>query len=103
MPDWEKITGKKQRSTSTKTNKCNTLAKIKYPENCDSTGEKWRDTITFDQYGQLIIQWLKWYSYDIKSEDALERACCLRTEPAGVWYKIFMDTRKRTKSNMHGF
>ena len=74
MSEWEKITGQKQRSTSAKTNKPNKLAKLRDPENCDGKAEKWRDPITFDQYGQLIIKWLKWQEYDIKSEDALERA-----------------------------
>ena len=59
MAEWEKITGQKQRSTSPKTNKPNKLAKIRDTENCDGTAEKWRHSITFDQYGQLIIKWLK--------------------------------------------
>ena len=77
MPEWEKITGQKQRRTSAKTNKQNNLAKIRDPDNCDGKAEKCRDTITFDQYGQLIIKWLKWQEYDIKSEDALARASFL--------------------------
>ena len=74
MAEWEKITGQKQRSTSAKTHKPNKLAKIRDPENCDGKAEKWRDPITFDQYRRLIIKWLKWQEYHIKSEHALERA-----------------------------
>ena len=51
MPEWENKTGQKQRSTSAKTNKPNKLATIRDQENCDGKAEKWRDPITFDQYG----------------------------------------------------
>ena len=84
MAEWEEITGQKQRSTSGKTKKPNKLAKIRDPGNCDGKADKWRDAITFDQYGQLIIKWLKWQEYDIQSEDALERASVLMTGSAGV-------------------
>ena len=84
MAEWEKIPGQKQRSTLAQTNKPNKLAKIRDSENCDGKAEKWRDPITFDQYVQLIIKWLKWQEYDIQSEDALERASFLMTGSAGV-------------------
>ena len=70
MAEWEKITGKKQMRTSAQTNEPKELAKIRDPVNCDGKGEKCRDPITVDQYGQLIIKWLKWQEYDIQSEDA---------------------------------
>ena len=59
MAEWGKITGRKNRSTSAKTNKANKLANIRDSKNCDGKAEKWRDPITFDQYGQLIIKWLR--------------------------------------------
>ena len=84
MAKWEKITGQKQSSTSAKTNKPYKLAKIRDSENCDCKAEKWTDPMTFDQYGQLIIKWLKWQKNDIKNEDALERPSFLMTGSAGV-------------------
>ena len=101
--EWEKITGQKQRSTSAKANKPNKLAKIRDPDNCHATAEKWRDQITLDQYRQLIIKWLKWQEYDIKSEDALERASFLMTGSTGVWYNNFVYTTRRKNRNIHGF
>ena len=46
---------------------------------------------------------LKWPEYDIKSEDALERASFLMTGSAGVWYNDFVNTTRRKNRNMHGF
>ena len=103
MAEWEKITGQKQRSTSAKTNKPNKLATIRDPENCDGKAEKWRDPSTVDLYEQLIIKWLKWQEYDIKSEDALKRASFLMTRSAGVWYNNFVDTTRRKNRNIHCF
>ena len=103
MPEWAKITGNKQRSISAKTYKPNKLAKIRDPQNCNGKAEKWRAPITFDQYMQLIIKWLKWQEYDIKSEDALERASFLITGSAAVWYKNFMDTTRRKMRNIHSY
>ena len=96
------MTGQKLRSTSAKTNKPNKLAKIRDPENCDGKEEKWRDSITFDQHRQLFIKWLKWPEYDIKSEDALERASFLMTGSAGLWYNNFVETTRRKDRNIHG-
>ena len=101
MAEWEKITGQKQRSTSAKTNKPNKLSNIRDSENCDGTAEKWRDTMTFNQYGQLIIKWLKWQEYDIKSEDPLDRASFLMTGSPGVWYHNFVDTSRSKNRNIH--
>ena len=56
MAEWERIPGQKQRSTSAKTNKPNKLVTIRDSENCDGKAEKWRDPITFDQYGLRIIK-----------------------------------------------
>ena len=103
MAEWAKVTGQKQRSTTAKTNRPNKLAKITDPENCDRKAEKWRDPITFDQCGQLIIKWLKWQKYDIKSEDALERASFLMTGSTGVWYNNVVETIRRKNRNIHGF
>ena len=103
MGEWGKITGQKQRSTSGKIKKLNKLGKIRDSENYNNKAEKWRDTITFNQYEQLIIKWLKWQEYDIKSEDALERASSLMTGSAGVWYNNFVDTTRRKNRNIHSF
>ena len=59
MPEWERIPGQKQRSTSAKIDKHNKLANIRDTENCNGKAEECRDTITCDQYVQLIIKWLK--------------------------------------------
>ena len=103
MTEWDNITGQKQISTSAKTKKHNELAKIRDPENCDGKAEKWRDPTTFDQYGQLIVKWLKWQEYDIKSEDALERASFLMTGSARVWYNNIVDPSRRKDRNIHAF
>ena len=103
MAELETITGQKQRSTSAKTNKPNKLAKIRHLEYCDGKAEEWRDPITFDPYGQLMIKWLKWQQYDIKPEDALKRASFLMTGSAAVWYNKFGDTTRRKNTNIHGF
>ena len=103
MAEWERIIVQNQRSTSAKTNKPNKLAKIRDPENCDGIAEKWRDHITFDQYGQLIITWLKLEEYDIKSEDALERASLLMPGSAGVWYNNLVDTTRWKNRHIHDF
>ena len=50
-----------------------------------------------------MIKWLKWQEYDIKSEDALERASFLMTGSGGVWYHNFVDTTRRKNRNIHGF
>ena len=103
MAEWEKIPGQKQRITSAKTNKPNKFAKTRDPGNCDAKVEKCRDPITYDHYGQLIIEWLKWQEYDIKSEDALERASFVMTGSAGVWCNYFVDTTRRKNRKSHGF
>ena len=101
MPELEKITGQKRRSTSAKTNKPNKLAKIRDRENFKA--EKYRDTITFDQYGQLINKWLKWQEYHIQSEDALETAGLLMTGSAVGWLNNFVNTTRRKNRNIHSF
>jgi len=35
------------------------LAKIKEPEAFDGKAEKWKDTITFDEYMEEPVRWLK--------------------------------------------
>ena len=102
MAEWEQITGQKQRRTSAKTYKPHKLAKIRDSENCDGNAEKCSNPITFDQYGQLIIKWRKWQEYDIKSEDAVERASFLMTGSAGMWYNNFVDTTTRKNRHIHG-
>ena len=52
---------------------------------------------------QLIIKWLKWQEYDIKSEDDLDRASFLITGSAAVWYNNFVDTIRRKKRNIHSY
>ena len=46
---------------------------------------------------------MKWQEYDIKSEDAVERASFLMTGSAEVWYNDFVDSTKRKNRNIHGF
>ena len=51
--EWEKVTGQKQSTTKHKSKalrKANKLVKLPTPETIDAKAEKWRDSITFDQY-----------------------------------------------------
>ena len=105
MAEWEKVTGQKQiiRKKTTQAARVRGLAKIKDPENCDGTSQKWRDPITFDQWGQRIITWLQWQEYDILSQEALERASFLLTDNAGIWYDEYQRETKPKHRNTHSF
>jgi len=75
--EWEKVTGIKQHASKIKEEtikKTTRLAKIKEPEAFDGKAEKWKDTITFDEYMEQLVRWLKWQGLDVEKEEALERA-----------------------------
>jgi len=58
----EKVTGIKQHASKIKEEtikKATRLAKIKEPEAFDGKVEKWKDTITFDEYMEQLVRWLK--------------------------------------------
>jgi len=60
--EWEKVSGIKQHASKIKgeiIRKATRLAKIKEPETFDSKVEKWKDTITFDEYMEQLVRWLK--------------------------------------------
>jgi len=66
--EWEKVTGIKQHASKIKEEtikKATRLAKIKEPEAFDSKAEKWKDTITFDEYMEQLVRWLKWQGLDV--------------------------------------
>jgi len=61
--EWEKVTGIKQHASKIKEEtikKATRLAKIKEPETFDGKAEKWKDTITIDEYMEQLVRWLKW-------------------------------------------
>ena len=60
IKEWEKVTGQKQRPNAKKLKQLATargLAMIRDPETYDGKSHKWRDQITFDQWGQRVVQW----------------------------------------------
>ena len=56
IAECERITGLKQTVTSAKTNKRDKLAKIIDLENCKGKAEKYRDLISLNPYGILIVK-----------------------------------------------
>ena len=69
MKEWQKVTGQKQKPKANKSKQLATargLAKIRDSETCDGKSQKWRDQISFDQWGQRVVKWLIWHAYDIQ-------------------------------------
>jgi len=79
------------------------MTKIKEPETFDSEAEKWKDTITFDEYIEQLVRWLKWQGLDVEKEEALERASFQFPSMAARWLKNYSEKTKPTKRNIHGF
>jgi len=104
--EWEKITGLKQHASKIKEEtikKATRLAKIKEPEAFDGKAEKWKDTITFDEYMEQLVRWPKWQGLDVDKEEALERASFQFTGMAARWLKDYSEKTKPTKRNIHSF
>jgi len=104
--EWEKVTRIKKHASKIKEEtikKATRLAKIKEPEAFDGKAEKWKDTITVDEYMEQLVRWLKWQGLDIEKEEALERASFQFTGMAARWLKDYSKKTKLTKRNMHGF
>ena len=60
--EWEKVTRIKQHASQIKSEtikKATRLTKIEELEAFDSKEEKWKDTITFDEYMEQLVRWLK--------------------------------------------
>ena len=106
MKEWEKVTGQKQKPSAKKSKQLATargLAKIRDSETCDGKSQKWRDQITLDQWGERVVKWLLWQEYDIQGEEALERASCLLTDSAGIWYDMYERETEPEDRNIHSF
>jgi len=104
--EWEKVTGIKQNASKIKEEtikKAPRLAKIKEPEAFDSKAEKWKDTITFDEYMEQLVRWLKWQCLDVEKEEALESTSFQFTGIAARWLKDYSEKTKSTNRNIHGF
>jgi len=104
--EWEKVTGIKQHASKIKEEtikKATRLAKIKEPEAFDSKAEKWKHSITFDEYMEQLVRWLKWQGLDVNQEEALERASFQFTGMAARWLKDYSEKTKPSKRNIHGF
>jgi len=104
--EWEKVTGIKQHPCKIKEEtikKATRLTKIKEPEAFDGKAEKWKDTITFDEYMEQLVRRLKGQGLDVEKEEALERASFQFTGMAARWLKDYSEKTKSTKRNIHGF
>ena len=106
MKEWETVTGKKQKPSAQKSKQLATargLAEIRDPETCDGKSQKWREQITFDEWGQRVVKWLLWQEYDIQGEEALDRASFLLTDSAGIWYNMYERETEPEDRNIHSF
>jgi len=104
--EWEKVTRIKQHASKVieeTIKKVTRIAKIKEPEAFDGKAEKWKDTITFDEYMEQLVRWLKLQGLDVEKEEAWERASFHFTGMAARWLKDYSEKTKTTKSNIHGF
>jgi len=83
--------------------KATRLVKIKEPEVFDGKGEKWKDTINFNEYMEQLVRWLKWQGLAVDKEEVVERASFQFTIMAARWLKDYSKKPNSAKRNIHGF